>query len=508
LNLSSLKIIRNIFLFLFLLGFRGGFSQMDSSAVLNFNFNNRTFDEADGLINTKPVGVSLVNDRFGNERSALYVHGNANSYLNLGTSDLLKPKKGTILLWVKLERKVFTGRGYEENPIIETKNSPSENFYDAYTLYYDFASNRFIVVTTKDSTNAATINSLDTAVFNKWYHMVFTYNNDHLAFYIDGKLQQATFKGFETVFLQSDSVVIGNSASKKNDRCSRGIIDDITIFHRVLSQGEIEDLYNAPNPNRNVLLFNTFLKYIGILAAIFAFSYLLVRRRRIALRKEKEKFELMNRFHEMEIRTLKAQMNPHFIFNSLNSILQFIMKQENSKAELYLTKFSKLMRQILESNIQENIAIREEVDLLTAYIEIEAMRFNKLFNCNIRVDEKIPSEKTFIPHLMIQPFVENAIWHGLLAKKDNRELSISFEYVSDKILRCIIEDNGVGREVNKNKQETFKKTSLALSFIKQRLELMSKINNDNYYVSIIDKKDDQNNALGTKIILVLPFLNK
>lgn len=473
----------------------------DSTTHIVFDFNNHTYNEKHDLITGKPVNISLIEDRFGNPKSACYLHGNYNSYLNLGTSPLLKPKHGTIALWVKLDRRVFAGKGYESNPIIITKNSYSQDFYDAYTLFYDLKSGRFMTFSSIDSTGIkqAGINSVDTIIFNRWYHLAVTYDNHRMAFYVNGQLQAECDKDFETHFLAADSVMVGNGASKKNNRWMRGTVDDIEIFHRVLSPPEIQDLYHAPNPNRLRAIISEILKWLGIAALVFLSVFLLLWQRRRALKREKERYEL-------EIRTIKAQMNPHFIFNSLNSIQQFIMLNENRKAELYLARFAKLMRNILESNVTESLTIKEEAELLHGYIEIEALRFDKKLNYNIEIDSKIDASNTRIPHLMIQPFAENAIWHGLLPKAGERNLLIRFEYIDEKTVRCVVEDNGVGRDASRHKEETFKKKSLALSFIKQRLNLFSKTLNLDCSVKIIDKINTDQSSAGTKILVILPIL--
>ncbi len=210
----------------------------------------------------------------------------------------------------------------------------------------------------------------------------------------------------------------------------------------------------------------------------------------------------------LEQRLISSQMNPHFVFNSLNSIQQLIMNKENEKAELYLSKFAKLIRELLESNTRESLTIGEEVVILTGYIEMEARRFGNTFVFSVDVDPKINKEKNNIPHMMIQPFVENAIWHGLLPKEGNRNLLITFLYNTDKTIKCIIEDNGVGREASKKKISTFKKKSLALSFIKQRLELMKETLKVSGSIEIIDKLNDRGESLGTRIELILPLIGK
>lgn len=170
-----------------------------------------------------------------------------------------------------------------------------------------------------------------------------------------------------------------------------------------------------------------------------------------------EKLELQSKLHEMEIRTLKSQMNPHFIFNALNSIQQFIVTGDNVKAEMYLSKFSKLIRDLLESNSNEGLLLSEEVEILKGYIEMEMLRFDNSFSYEITIDSKLNQQKVKLPHLMIQPFVENAIWHGLLLKQGDGRINLRFEYDSLTTIKCIVEDNGIGREASKKKENTFKK---------------------------------------------------
>ena len=234
-------------------------AQTDTNYVLNFNFNTHQIKEADNKLIIKPVGVSLTDDRFGNKQSAIYLHGHPASYLNLGTSSLLKPKSGTISLWVNLDHRVYAGKGNDVNPIIITKNGPGNDFHCSYALYYDCLTTRLGAASHKDSSQTVNIMSTDEAVFNKWYHLVATYDNNQMAFYVNGQLQQHAFKGYETMFLKTDSVVIGNGASKKNDRWSQGIVDDIQIFHRVLNASEVKELYETPNPNRGKIILNNIL---------------------------------------------------------------------------------------------------------------------------------------------------------------------------------------------------------------------------------------------------------
>lgn len=209
----------------------------------------------------------------------------------------------------------------------------------------------------------------------------------------------------------------------------------------------------------------------------------------------------------LEQRLISSQMNPHFVFNSLNSIQQLIMNKENDKAELYLSKFAKLIRELLESNTKESLTVEEEVKILTGYTEMEARRFGKSFAFSVHIDPKV-DKKSNIPHMMIQPFIENAIWHGLLPKEGDKNLTVSFLYDTEKTIKCIVEDNGVGREASRKKPSTFKKESLALSFINQRLELMKETLKINGSVHITDKLNERGESLGTKVEIVLPLMQK
>ncbi len=237
---------------------------------------------------------------------------------------------------------------------------------------------------------------------------------------------------------------------------------------------------------------------VGIgLFFILIISYLLLRQSRIKTTQQSL---------QLEQKLMRSQMNPHFIFNSLNSIQQFIVSGQNEKAELYLSKFSKLVRELLESNMVENISIQDEAAILQNYIEMEALRFRNTFTFSVTIGEKIIKEHQRIPHMMIQPFVENAIWHGLLPKENNRHLQVLFEADTPKTVCCIIDDNGVGRAASIKKETTFKKKSLALGFIKHRIELLRKTLKVNCSVNIIDKTSETGLPTGTRVIIVLPLM--
>lgn len=211
-------------------------------------------------------------------------------------------------------------------------------------------------------------------------------------------------------------------------------------------------------------------------------------------------------FYQLE--NLRSQMNPHFIFNALNSIQEYIVTNEKANASVYLVKFSKLIRLYLEHSRESEVPLEEEIKALQFYLELEKDRFEDTLNFTINKEEGINLKTTKVPSLFIQPYVENAIKHGLLHKKENRNVSISFTLNADKTeLICVIEDNGVGRkaseQINKNRREHHK--SFATSANQKRVELINKTRTKKISVYTEDLYDTNQNPIGTKVIINIPF---
>jgi LytS/YehU family sensor histidine kinase len=242
---------------------------------------------------------------------------------------------------------------------------------------------------------------------------------------------------------------------------------------------------------------------LGVIVVVLFSSWAITYRYRLALRKEIEKRKLQSQIFETEIRAVKAQMNPHFIFNSLNSIQQFILNNDNDNAYKYLVKFSKLVRKLLESSTAENIMLEEEIDILKRYLEIESLRFEDAFDYEVKVDERLNPAIIKIPHMLIQPFVENAIWHGLLHKHGDKKLSVSFSYLDKNRLSCIVDDNGVGRKEQVQAEKKEERRSLATELIGQRLKLIKEIKHIEGGLKI----DDKPGRSGTTVTITIPVLN-
>lgn len=208
-----------------------------------------------------------------------------------------------------------------------------------------------------------------------------------------------------------------------------------------------------------------------------------------------------------ELKALRAQMNPHFLFNSLNSIQQFILTHKEDEAVFYLNKFARLMRMILNNSEKPSVTLKEEIDALKIYVELEKMRFSNKFDYEITVAENIDTEYEQIPTMLLQPFVENAILHGLTPGQKQGMLKINF-LVRNNFIHAIVEDNGIGRkksnEMNKDSHRSH--ASMGMKITQDRLKLMGSVQQTTFNARIIDLTDKDGNAAGTRVEITWPVL--
>ncbi len=218
---------------------------------------------------------------------------------------------------------------------------------------------------------------------------------------------------------------------------------------------------------------------------------------------EKLKVKYEKQLLELEARALRAQMNPHFIFNCMNSIKALVQQKEEDKAVTYLTTFSKLIRTIFQNSDKREITLFDEIETCKLYTQLESMRFGNKFSYHFNIDETIDLKSMQVPALIIQPFIENAIWHGIMPKEEGGTLSVTI-LKNDDIISCIIDDDGVGREVskqNKFKAGPSEHQSKGVHLTQSRLDLDNALNNRNASVEIIDKVSAEGKPAGTKIVL-------
>ena len=237
---------------------------------------------------------------------------------------------------------------------------------------------------------------------------------------------------------------------------------------------------------------------IGTMLSLLIFGILLFRNNRMKTRQQ---------HLELEQKQLRAQMNPHFIFNCLNSIQHYMVYNDIQNANKYLTEFASLMRKTLDIVGNNNITLMQEKDYLENYLLLEQMRFDNHFSYEISIDKNIDGHQVEIPPMIIQPFVENAIRHGFqyLENEQQGKLLISFQK-NEKGIICTIDDNGIGRkkaaEMKSNNAK--KHQSFGISLTKQRIDLMNKLKHAGYDLTIIDKESADKQALGTQVIFKIP----
>ena len=210
---------------------------------------------------------------------------------------------------------------------------------------------------------------------------------------------------------------------------------------------------------------------------------------------------------QLKQKTLQLQMNPHVIFNTLNSIQQYILNNDVENAVSYLSSFSKLMRRILNNSNERYVTLTDEIEAVSLYLQLESMRLGNRFSYKIDVDSDVDANNIEVAPLIVQPFVENAIIHGLVPKKDNCFLNVRFSKLSENKLLCVVEDNGVGRKHSeKTKQEKgASHKSYGMSITRRRLETLTKISNDDFSVEVVDLYDDKGMASGTRVNIIISF---
>ncbi len=220
-----------------------------------------------------------------------------------------------------------------------------------------------------------------------------------------------------------------------------------------------------------------------------------------------QKLESQKQLSELEMQALRAQMNPHFIFNSLSSINMFILENNKLQATEYLSKFSRLIRLILQNSQEAFIPLERELEALQLYLELESLRFENKFEYKIITEDDLDTTGIKVPPLIMQPYVENAIWHGLMHKKEMGHLEIEL-YVDGNILFCKITDNGIGRKragAIAGKSAT-KHKSMGLRITAGRIAMLQNKNGNESPVSISDLVNPDESARGTEVLIKMPII--
>lgn len=245
---------------------------------------------------------------------------------------------------------------------------------------------------------------------------------------------------------------------------------------------------------------------IAVFVALLLIIALLVIRQ-IRVNTRRRMAEMNQKIAEMTQKNLRQQMNPHFIFNTLNSIQYYMYQHDKIATNDYMTKFSQLMRKTLENSQHTAIPIKDELEALNLYLELEALRFKNKFIYSINIDEDIDVVMHKIPTMLIQPYVENAICHGLMNREEPGNLVIDLK-LEEKTIACTILDNGIGREaaIKIRNNNSHQHHSLGTTITESRLKLVHSLYGSSMKIEYEDLKSENGIALGTKVIIHIPIL--
>jgi hypothetical protein len=288
------------------------------------------------------------------------------------------------------------------------------------------------------------------------------------------------------------------------------------ISYAGLKPGRYEFQVNATNPEGNwftrrslVIIIPSyfyqttgFIIFIGILSFSIVLLFILMYIHQIKLKEHRKQ-------EQLKLESLRGQMNPHFLFNSLNSINYFISENNKIDANRYITDFSRLMRAFLTNSANEYIPLEKEIEAMEDYLRLEHLRFSDKFDYSVIIDPQLDVFDFEIAPTIVQPFVENAIWHGVRSL-DNRKGIVIVRYSmtnpADNFIKCIVEDDGVGRKLSvlRKTEEQRKRRSRGISIIKERLEIINSIKRSNFKIIIEDLFPDQEET-GTRVTIEVPL---
>ena len=285
-----------------------------------------------------------------------------------------------------------------------------------------------------------------------------------------------------------------------NERNMQYVSDVIIQYENEAKNMEIKALSSENESVKLKLERNQQIFWFLILGLLVIAGLVLAFNRNQQLKQEKQILTL-------EQDMLRSQMNPHFIFNSLNSIKLYIINNEKENAVYYLNKFSKLIRKILMASTEKEMTLEDELDTMKLYMNIENIRFSNEIDFQIVVDPSINTTNIRVPSLILQPFLENALWHGLSSKENNKEIQLNVDKPNNDYICITIIDNGIGREKSSiiNRNKTLKRKSVGIAITKARLANFSKAFTNDYKIDIEDLYDSKGRPIGTKVIVHIPI---
>ncbi len=326
---------------------------------------------------------------------------------------------------------------------------------------------------------------------NDWYDLYWIYM-DISKMYLKMKDTSNAFNNYVLFKKYSDSTLIKN----RNQWLS-----DASIRYKVDSQHKEVELLSLRLKNQRILIYA-----FGLLVPLALATGLLIFRGS-KLKAERRISEMNRQISEIQQANLRQQMNPHFIFNTLNSIQYYMYQHDKLATNNYLTKFSNLMRKVLENSQHTYIPLSDELNALTLYLELESIRFKDKFDYEINVDDEIDALMYKVPTMLIQPYVENSICHGLMPMETKGKVKIDIKLVND-YLTCTIEDNGIGRDTarERNTENKNNHNSLGTRIVASRLELVNALYGSCLKTTYTDLRDPDGRPAGTRVEMQIPVM--
>ena len=284
------------------------------------------------------------------------------------------------------------------------------------------------------------------------------------------------------------------------ERNMQYVSDIIIQYENEAKNNEIKALASENEIVKSKLERNQKIFWFTLLGLLLLAGLVLAFNRNQQLKQEKQILTL-------EQDMLRNQMNPHFIFNSLNSIKLYIINNEKENAVYYLNKFSKLIRKILIASTEKEMTLEDELDTMKLYMNIENIRFSNEIDFQVEVEKSINTSSIRVPSLILQPFLENALWHGLSSKENEKQILLNVTKPDADYIRIIIKDNGIGRKESEriNSNKLLKRRSVGISITRARLANFSKDFTSDFKIYIEDLYDENGNAEGTKVIVNIPI---
>jgi tetratricopeptide (TPR) repeat protein len=310
----------------------------------------------------------------------------------------------------------------------------------------------------------------------------------------------------QTKILQESELARTSAELEKEKQIGENTNTQLSLYQKDIKIKEQEAIVQSKN---NAILRGSIL---GLVAFVFAGWWLLnylqnLKEEREAVAKARAVETAQRQWQENELRALRSQMNPHFIFNCLNSIKSLTLKNETDKASIYITKFSRLMRQVLESSRNEWISLKDEIENLSLYMDLEKLRFQDKFTYQLDIEQGLNTHALQVPPMLIQPYVENAIWHGLMHKKEGGHVVVSIAEKETNILEINVIDDGIGRKSSfdlKSKSANEQK-SFGMQINAERMTILNQYYQFSATSTITDLYDELGNATGTKVCLKIPI---